>query len=267
MGREDCDEFASPPDAEHAYREASAQLGRLRAIDARRWGLSLSFFADLAAIVGVLGALYAYGHLHRATKEHLEAHLSAVRVWAAGPKAEGWSDSDISDPKVMLKWHHPRFNPLPLPVTSGLSQLTTLENLLLSKELRQSVVGLGIAVEQFNLHLQELRSFDSGSVPTLVSVAAKLSVVYEASDSGGVALKKKLGPEVTMGGVRGSVVSVEQVLHEAGLTEHELAWAKFRFELLRTAHGTLIGSATAPRGIFGHLANVERVMRAEGLLS
>jgi hypothetical protein len=95
----------------------------------------------------------------------------------------------------------------------------------------------------------------------LVAVAGKLSAVYEAGGEGGIKFKVQVGPEVVVGGVPGMQVNVDNVLSAARLTHEEIQWAKFRFELLRTAHGTMIGNPAQRSGIFGHLARVEEVLR------
>ena len=225
--------------------------------------MTLSDAADVSGVLALLIVLAAYGRLHRSAREHLRAYLAAVRIWASGPAGQGWTPENIEDVETMLKWHHPKFSPLPLPVAGGLTQLTTIENLFLSKDLREAVVHLGIAVELFNSQVETLRAFDGGSVTALVEVSRKLSDIYEADDRDGIAFKKPVGREVVSDGTRGTEVSVQEVLDAAGLTAYEEAWARHRFEILRIAHGVLIGDAQSRRGIFGHLDNLERVLRAE----
>jgi len=210
---------------------------------------------DLFALVGLSFALFSLGRLRRAVEEHLQIHLLAVRHWAAGPAGAGWNQSDIESVPTMLRWHHPGFTVVPLPVATGLLQLTSLDNLFLSRELRQALVGLAIAVDNFNSRLEDIRTLDGGSVERALEIATKLNRVYgPTADGRGIEYKSDFGGKV----------SVNLVFQRAGLTDLEVAWVKWRHSLIRSAHETFIGKKGSNVGLFFHLDNVTRTMQRDG---
>jgi len=212
---------------------------------------TVDFLGGIAGIASLAVVLWSYRRLTESTKDHLEAHLAAVRTWAVGSAGVGWSRDQLTR-ENLLDWVHPVFWIVPLAIGSSFYQLTGLENVVLSREMRRAVVSLGLSIEAFNAHLQRVQAFETGDSATLVAVATELTRVLGTREER-IAVIEEEGR-----------IGFAQILARTRLNEEQRAWATMRADMITRAHVTFIGDERG-RGVYRRLRDLETLMRREGL--
>ena len=209
----------------------------------------MSSAANTCGVLGFFLALYLLGRARKNAIDHIRAHLSPIRAWAAGPVGEGWSLKAVEeDVHTLLKWHHPSLGVLPLASGPSISQLSLLDSVFLPQGIRSAIIALAQSIEAFNYSLNEITAFRLSRPEMLTSITEKMDLLVSET-------------EVRMNDGE----SLHDAFKRVGLLDEEVSWIKLLAAKYRSLHVGQIGDDRG-RGVRRSLSDLERALRSHGWL-